>query len=64
MLHETVGAGWQRSSRCETCSCVWVLTGRDAVRVRDEAGDVLEFAPGRWRSFIAAVKDGVLTAGS
>jgi hypothetical protein len=58
-------SGWQRSSRCESSSCVEVLRDVDAqVRVRHSRHPDLavRVAPAQWRAFCEAVKRGNLGA--
>jgi hypothetical protein len=61
MRHDALArAAWQRSSRCEVSNCVWVLAAETTVKIRDDAGGVLEFRPERWRAFVTAVKTGAV----
>lgn len=48
---------WRRSSHCTGGFCVWVLgTSGTSVKMRDEAGDVVEFSTPSWRSFVHALR--------
>ncbi|WP_025616773.1 DUF397 domain-containing protein [Salinispora cortesiana] len=56
-------AAWRKSTRSQTSNCVEVAPMPATVALRDSkdrGGPVLLFAPGEWRNFLAATKEGRL----
>lgn len=52
---------WQRSSRCDSSSCVEVASLDNEIVVRDSKdpqGPVLRFTRNEWIAFIGGVEDG------
>ncbi|MFF2011256.1 DUF397 domain-containing protein [Streptomyces sp. NPDC058195] len=60
-------SGWHKSSYSGGANgeCLEVAVGHASVPVRDSknlAAPTLDFSTGSWSAFVAAVKDGILTA--
>lgn len=53
---------WRKASQCGNATCVEVAEDDGSWHVRDsklgDRGPVLEFTPGQWQEFVAAVKAG------
>jgi hypothetical protein len=53
--------GWQRSTRCDSVTCVEVAMLGERIAVRDGKapdGAILFFSPAEWAAFVAGVKAG------
>ncbi len=52
---------WQKSSKCDSATCVEVASTGDQIVVRDSKeidGPVLRFSAAQWSSFVAGVRAG------
>lgn len=52
-------AGWVKSTRCDSATCVEVkLLDDGAIAIRSSAGPVLVYSPEEWDTFVAGAKLG------